>query len=277
MTFVDVEISRVRDYWDARPCNLRHSPAPVGTKDYFDEVEARKYFVEPHIPGFAEFERWRGKKVLEIGCGIGTDTINFARHGATVTTVDLSERSIELARKRAAVFGVERQIQFCGGNAEELTQFVPVEAYDLIYSFGVIHHTPHPRKVLEKLKEYTRPGTTVKIMVYHRRSYKVAWILLAEGRGQFWELPDLVAKNSEAQTGCPVTYTYTRGGGRKLLELHGFHVTDVRVEHIFPYLIRDYVEYRYVKKLYFRWLPQGLFRALERQFGWHLLLTAETR
>ena len=277
MTFVDVEISRVRDYWDARPCNLRHSPAPVGTQDYFDQVEARKYFVEPHIPGFAEFERWRGKKVLEIGCGIGTDTINFARHGATVTTVDLSERSIELARKRAAVFGVERQIQFCGGNAEELTQFVPVEAYDLIYSFGVIHHTPHPRKVLEQLKEYTRPGTTVKIMVYHRRSYKVAWILLAEGRGQFWKLPDLVAKNSEAQTGCPVTYTYTRGEGRKLLELHGFHVTDVRVEHIFPYLIRDYVEYRYVKKLYFRWLPQGLFRALERQFGWHLLLTAETR
>ena len=157
------------------------------------------------------------------------------------------------------------------------TQFVPVEAYDLIYSFGVIHHTPHPRKVLEQLKEYTRPGTTVKIMVYHRRSYKVGWILLAEGKGQFWKLSDLVAKNSEAQTGCPVTYTYSRTEGRKLLELHGFHVTGVRVEHIFPYRVRDYVEYRYVKKLYFRWLPQGLFRTLERQFGWHLLLTAETR
>ena len=277
MTFVDVEISRVRDYWDARPCNLRHSQAPVGTKEYFDQVEARKYFVEPHIPGFAEFDRWRGKKVLEIGCGIGTDTINFARHGAKVTTVDLSERSIELARKRAAVFGVDGQIQFYGGNAEELTQFVPAEAYDLIYSFGVIHHTPHPRKVLEQLKEYTRPGTTLKMMVYHRRSYKVGWILLAEGKGQFWKLSDLVAKNSEAQTGCPVTYTYSRSEGRELLELHGFHVTGVRVEHIFPYRVRDYVEYRYVKKLYFRWLPQGLFRALERQFGWHLLLTAEMR
>ena len=277
MTFVDVQISQVRDYWNARPCNLRHSLQPVGTKEYFDQVEARKYFVEPHIPGFAEFERWRGKKVLEIGCGIGTDTINFARHGAKVTTVDLSERSIELARKRAAVFGVDGQIQFYVGNAEELTQFVPVEAYDLIYSFGVIHHTPHPRKVLEQLKEYTRSGTAVKIMVYHRRSYKVAWILMAEGKGQFWKLPDLVAKNSEAQTGCPVTYTYTRSEGRKLLELHGFHVTDVRVEHIFPYRVRDYVEYRYVKKLYFRLLPQGLFRAFERQFGWHLLLTAQTR
>jgi len=69
----------------------------VGTKQYFDEVEARKYFVEYHIPGFAKFARWRGKKVLEIGCGIGTDTINFARAGAQVTTVDLSGKSMELA------------------------------------------------------------------------------------------------------------------------------------------------------------------------------------
>ena len=275
--FENVQIARVRDYWNARPCNIRHSTAPIGTREYFDQVEARKYFVEYHIPAFAEFERWFGKKVLEIGCGIGTDTINFARAGAQVTTVDLSEKSMELARQRAAVFGLEDRIRFCPGNAEQLGSFVPVESYDLIYSFGVIHHTPHPRKVLEQLKAYTRPGTTMKIMVYHRRSYKVAWILLAEGRGQFWKLPDLVAKNSEAQTGCPVTYTYSRSEGRKLLELHGFHVTDVRVEHIFPYRIRDYVEYRYVKKLYFRWLPKRLFRALERQFGWHLLLTAESR
>ena len=83
-------IQDVRRYWDKRPCNIRHSPQPVGTKQYFDEVETRKYFVEPHIPGFAEFERWRGKRVLEIGCGIGTDTMNFARHGARVTAVDLS-------------------------------------------------------------------------------------------------------------------------------------------------------------------------------------------
>src|SRR6201987_815639 len=93
-------IADVRKYWDDRPCNIRHSPKPVGSREYFDEVEARKYMVEPHIPGFAEFEKWRGKKVLEIGCGIGTDTLNFARHGARVTSVDLSEKSLELARQR---------------------------------------------------------------------------------------------------------------------------------------------------------------------------------
>ena len=274
MAFSEVEIRRVRDYWNARPCNIRHSTAPVGTKQYFDEVEARKYFVEPHIPAFAEFERWREKKVLEIGCGIGTDTINFARHGARVTTVDLSEQSMELARQRAAVFGLSEDIRFCHGNAEELATFVPVERYDLIYSFGVIHHTPHPEAVLEQLRQYAGPETTVKIMVYHRRSFKVGAILLTEGKGRFWKLGELVARNSEAQTGCPVTYTYTRAEGRALLERHGFRVTDVAVEHIFPYRIPDYVKYRYVKEWYLRWMPDGMFRALERRFGWHLLLTA---
>jgi 2-polyprenyl-3-methyl-5-hydroxy-6-metoxy-1,4-benzoquinol methylase len=275
MNFADTQISRVKEYWDRRPCNIRHSPAPVGSRQYFDEVEARKYFVEPHIPAFAQFDRWHGKKVLEIGCGIGTDTINFARSGAQATSVDLSEKSLELARTRAAVFGLQEQIRFFPGNAEELSSFVPVEPYDLIYSFGVIHHTPHPDVVLDQLRQYTHPGTILKIMVYHRRSYKVAWILLTDGRGQFWNLQNLVAKNSEAQTGCPVTYTYTRREGRQLLARHGFRVREVQVEHIFPYRISDYVQYRYVKEPYFRWMPQPLFRALERRFGWHLLLTAE--
>jgi 2-polyprenyl-3-methyl-5-hydroxy-6-metoxy-1,4-benzoquinol methylase len=94
---VKKSIADVQRYWDARPCNIRHSAKPVGSREYFDEVEARKYFVEPHIPGFADFERWRGKKVLEIGCGIGTDTINFARHGAEVTVAELSDESLKVA------------------------------------------------------------------------------------------------------------------------------------------------------------------------------------
>src|ERR1700676_5057309 len=132
MAFSDVEIARVRDYWNARPCNLRHSTAAIASRQYFEEVEARKYMVEPHIPGFAEFERWRGKKVLEIGCGIGTDTINFARHGAMVTSVDLSERSIEIACGRMTLFGMQDHVRFYRGNAEQLSNFVPVEPYDLI-------------------------------------------------------------------------------------------------------------------------------------------------
>src|SRR2546422_214830 len=142
-SFQQIPITKVSDYWNSRPCNIRHSLKPLGTREYFDEVEARKYFVEPHIPRFAEFERWKGKKVLEIGCGIGTDTINFARHGAQVTVVELSEKSLEVARRRAEVFGLADRIQFYQGDAEQLPQILPPQRFDLVYSFGVIHHTPH--------------------------------------------------------------------------------------------------------------------------------------
>ena len=155
-TFQDKPIAQVHDYWNARPCNIRHSTKPVGTREYFDEVEARKYFVESHIPAFADFKRWKGKRVLEIGCGLGTDTINFARHGAQVTAVDLTEKSLELALQRAKVFGLEDRIRFIQANAEELSASVPVEPYDLVYSFGVIHHTPAPGKVLDEIRKYVR-------------------------------------------------------------------------------------------------------------------------
>jgi 2-polyprenyl-3-methyl-5-hydroxy-6-metoxy-1,4-benzoquinol methylase len=270
-----VAVEQVRTYWDQRPCNIRHSPRPIGTREYFDEVEARKYLVEPHIPKFADFERWRGKKVLEIGCGIGTDTVNFARHGASVTAVDLSPESLKIAAQRVALFGLGDLVKFYSGSAEELTSFLPLDTYDLIYSFGVIHHTPHPDRVLEQVRSYVKPGTTVKVMVYHRHSWKVLWILMGYGKGQFWRLNDLIAEHSEAQTRCPVTYTYTRRQGRKLLESFGFHVVDVSVEHIFPYRIADYVQYRYVKSWPWSWTPTPLFRWMERHFGWHLCLTAE--
>src|SRR5262249_19194654 len=104
--FADVSIDSVRTFWNARPCNIRHSAKEVGSREYFDEVERRKYFVEPHIQAFAEFDRWRGKKVLEIGCGLGTDTVSFARAGAQVTAIELSEASADLARRRLEVFGL---------------------------------------------------------------------------------------------------------------------------------------------------------------------------
>lgn len=273
--FESKAIETVREYWDARPCNLRHSTKEVGSREYFDEVEARKYRVEPHIPRFADFNAWKGKRVLELGCGLGTDTINFARAGALVTAVDLSPKSLELARKRAEVMGVADRITFYNANGENLSSVVPVEPHDLVYSFGVVHHTPHPDRAIAELRKYVKPGGVMKIMVYYRYSWKVLWILLTYGKGQFWKLADLVATHSEAQTGCPVTYIYGRDEGRQLLEKANLRVTGIDVDHVFPYRIPDYVQYRYVREWYFRWMPEPLFRFFERTFGWHLLLTAE--
>lgn len=271
--FAKVSIQEVKDYWNARPCNIRHSTAEIGTEEYFNQVEARKYFVEPHIPGFAEFERWRGKRVLEVGCGIGTDTINFARAGANVTAVDLSAESLKVARKRASIFGLSDRIEFCEANAERLSEFVRPEAYDLVYSFGVIHHSPQPENIISEIrKNFVQHGSTLKLMVYHRYSWKVWWMLLQE-KMRFWDLDNIVAKHSEAQTGCPITYSYSRNSVKDLVG-DGFKVDEVFVDHIFPYQIPKYIRYEYEKEWYFRMLPDAAFRSLEGTLGWHLCVTA---
>lgn len=263
-------LPEVRAYWNRRPCNIRHSAKEVGTREYFDEVEERKYFVEPHIPAFAEFDKWKGKKVLEVGCGIGTDSINFARAGADLTVVDLSDESLALCRKRFDVYGLKAHF-YCA-NAEELSSVVPVQTFDLIYSFGVIHHTPHPERVIAELRKYAAPHTELRAMLYSRWSWKGLWILLKQGKGAFWKADELVRIYSEAETGSPVTFTYDPAGVRRLLQ--GFRVERIWKDHIFPYRIDEYVHYRYVPVWYFRWLPNGVFRALETWLGWHTMAIA---
>jgi SAM-dependent methyltransferase len=262
----------VQQYWDRRPCNIRHSPAPLGSAEYFDQVEERKYFVEPHIPSFADFPRWAGKDVLEIGCGIGTDSINFVRHRANLDIAELSPESLALTKKRFEVYGLKAN--FYNGNAEQLDQLLPEgKKYDLVYSFGVIHHTPNPERVIADVKRRLKPGGELRIMLYSRYCWKVFWIYLRYGWREPWNVSRIVAKYSEAQTGSPVTYVYSFSQVRKLLA--GFEIERMWKDHIFPYRIADYVQYRYVKNWYFRWMPESWFRALERKWGWHLMVVAK--
>jgi SAM-dependent methyltransferase len=253
-------IQTVQEYWDARPCNIRHSDKAVGSREYFDEVEKRKYFVEPHIPEFAEFARWSGRRVLEVGCGIGTDTINFARAGALVTAVDLSGKSVALASSRARLFGLAERIQFFQADAENLADAVPREEYDLVYSFGVIHHTPHPRKAIESIRQYMTARSEFRLMIYAADSWKATMI-------------DAGFDQPEAQSGCPIAHTYTLADARELLA--GFEILDMRQDHIFPYAIGKYVRYEYELQPWFKCMPVEMFRALERRFGWHLLIRAK--
>jgi len=266
-------LRQVREFWDRRPCNIRYSSKPVGSREYFEEVEARRYVVGPHIPRFAQFERWKGKRVLEIGCGIGTDSINFARAGAEVTVVELSEESLRLCHKGFAVFGLRGS--FYLGNAEFLTSFVPIEPYDLIYSCGAIHHTVSPYKVLAEVKRYCKLGTEIRVMLYSKWSWKVFWIILRYGKGAFWQVDKLVRAHSEAQPGCPVTYFYSLKDVRRLMA--DFEVISISKDHIFPYVIKDYLNYIYKKVWYFRFMPRVLFRMLERRLGSHTLIVARLK
>jgi SAM-dependent methyltransferase len=271
-SFGDVPITAVRDFWNARPCNIRHSPKEVGTREYFDEVERRKYFVEPHIPAFAEFDRWKGREVLEIGCGIGTDTVSFARAGARVTAVELSEKSAELARQRVEVFGLGDRVSIHVGNAEELPALVTPRPFDLVYSFGVIHHSPHPHRIVEHMKRYMTASSELRLMVYTRISYKLFWIMKEENIWDMSRIDEVIARNSEAQTGCPVTYTYSARTARELLV--GFRVRDVRKAHIFTWDIDAYKRYEYRKASEWANVSESELTALEEELGWHLLVRA---
>lgn len=255
-------IETVRAYWNARPCNIRHSQQPVGSKEYFDEVERRKYFVESHIPGFAQFERWRGKRVLEVGCGIGTDTINFARAGAEVTAVDLSEESLSLAIRRAEVYGLSNRICFHHANAEELASAVPVESFDLVYSFGVIHHTPSPRRVIEEIAKYMGPESELRIMVYAKQSWKN--FMIEAGFDQ-----------PEAQAGCPIAHTFSHDEVQALLD--GFEILSLEHDHIFPFVVNKYTKYEYEVVPWFASMPRDMFIAIEKKLGWHTLVVAKLR
>jgi SAM-dependent methyltransferase len=264
-------VQDVKQYWDRRPCNIRHSPRPLGTREYFQEVENRKYFVEPHIPRFANFPQWRGKDVLEIGCGIGTDSVNFVRNGAHLTIIELSSESLAITKKRLELEGLKAN--FINGNAEELSQLLPLnQKFDLIYSFGVIHHTPHPERVISAIAGCLKPGGELRLMVYARRSWKVMWIYARYGWREPWNWRGLVAKYSEAEIGSPVSYVYSYREVRALLR--GFEIVRMTKDHIFPYRIPDYLRYRYVKNWYFRCVPNLWFRWLERRLGWHMLIIA---
>jgi ubiquinone/menaquinone biosynthesis C-methylase UbiE len=252
-------IEDVRSFWDSRPCNLKHSNSPIGTKQYFNEVEERKYFVEPHIPKFADFAIWKGKRVLEIGCGMGTDATNFARNGAMYTGVELSTESIKLAKQRFEVFGLSGR--FIEGNAEEIDQLLKGETFDLIYSFGVLHHTPSLDNALKGIRKLMHPNSIFKMMVYAENSWKSA--MIRAGLDQ-----------PEAQYGCPIANTYTPAEITTTLEACGFSVTSLQQDHVFPYVVEHYKVYKYVRENWFQAMPPEVFQALEKQLGWHLLVNS---
>ncbi len=253
-------IDTVKKFWDKRPCNIRHSDKKLGTKKYFDEVERRKYFVEPHIPKFAEFGKWKDKKVLEIGCGIGTDSVNFARNGAHLTCVELSEKSLNLCKKRFEIYGLKAS--FYSGNCEELSLFLPAQQFDLIYSFGVLHHTPNITKAINEIKKYMNYETELRIMLYAKNSWKN--IMIEAG----FDRP-------EAQSGCPIANTYSFEEIKQILK--DFDILSLEQDHIFPYIVEKYVKYEYELQPWFKCMPKEMFRALEKKLGWHTLIKAKLK
>ena len=235
----------------------------------------KRFFVEPHIPTWADFDMYLGKTVLEIGSGIGSDSIKFALSGASVFAGDLSEASINVARLNSQALET-KNIKFFVHNFEN--QNLPInlpQKPDLIYSFGVIHHSPNPQKIFSNLSHWAKPETQIKIMVYSKYSTKALGLYLKFGLFKGLKFDEAVALQSEAQSNSPFTYTYSKKSIKFALSEAGLSVKRIKKAHIFPYKIDEYKKGMYRKKLIWLILGDRARMLLGRLLGWHLLVEAK--
>lgn len=252
-------IKDVQQFWNERPVNRFHSQAKVGTKQYYDEVYARRSRVEPHILPFLTdgVDPNFSGKMLEMGSGIGTDALMAARMWpkAQIVGIDISQESLKIARKGAKVYKL-KNVTFYKGNIESLPAKILKNEYDLIYSYGVLHHTLNPERAVEEIKKVCHRNTIVKVMLYNKYSWKAFWL---------W-IKDRSLKNSEAQQGSPVTYAYSTKEVKELFR--DFEILDHHIDFIFPYKVNEYIQYQYE---HFWYWP--IIKHFKHLIGFHHLLT----
>ena len=162
-----IRVDDVKTFWNANPCQSTLSDHAERLR-YFEEIRERRYRGrEWHVPTIARFDQFRDRDVLEIGCGIGTDGVEFARNGARYVGVDLTPNAIGLARERFALYGLDGRFEVANGEAR--LPF-PDESFDHVYSFGVIHHSPRSEAIVDEIYRVLRPGGSFTLMVYNRTS-----------------------------------------------------------------------------------------------------------
>jgi ubiquinone/menaquinone biosynthesis C-methylase UbiE len=171
----------VSEYWESRPCGTTLSEAPLASPEFFDDVERRRYAAEPFIHDFAEFSAWRGRTILEVGTGIGSDFLNFVRAGALAVGIDLTAAAVDLVRARLSYQQLHSPTLVA--DAESLP--FGDESFDLVYSWGVLHHTPDTGRAVREVHRVLRPRGEARIMLYSRRSWVALglWVRHALLRG----------------------------------------------------------------------------------------------
>jgi ubiquinone/menaquinone biosynthesis C-methylase UbiE len=207
---------QVRGYWEQEPCGTGAPIAgdlPPLTREWFERIEEHRYAVEPFIHQVAQFTRHRGRKILEVGVGAGTDHLQWARAGCECHGVDLTDAGIATTRARLALYGLSSNLQRV--DAERLP--FPDETFDLVYSWGVIHHSEDPKAIAGEIRRVLKPGGTFIGMVYglHSPAVLKVWVRQALLKGRPWRsFSDVVWHHVESVG----TKAYTLAGARALLD-----------------------------------------------------------
>jgi len=252
------EKEQVRAYWNEHPCGTQFTESEWGTAEFYEAVNEERWRRQPFMAEAVGFTRYPDRDLLEIGCGLGTDLSQFACGGARVTGLDLTVRSVGLAARRFATEG--REGRFLVGDAENLP--FPDASFDVVYSFGVLHHTPEPPRAFAEIRRVLRPGGELVVMLYHSQSshYYVGYpleLLSRLRRGQRWIGRSEYFRIYDGDEN-PLGKAYSRREVRHLLE--GFEIIDQRS--------------------YETWRPRlgrtsnRVLLALGRRFGFYLITRA---
>jgi len=249
------EKEAVKQYWDDSPCGTGNIAHPEGSLQYFEAVADSRYKLEPFIAEYAQFDKWAGKNILEVGCGVGTDLLQFARAGAHVLGVDLSPKSAFLAKSRLHVYNCQGDTLVA--DAENLA--LKSDKFELTYSWGVIHHTPNPERAIREIYRVTKSGGEICIMFYNRHSLVALQLYLLFGLlafRPFRSLKNIIANHLES----PGTKAYTIAEARQMFS--AFKELEIEV-CLTPY------DLRYKRD---RFLPRWSGKIIPRCFGWFMII-----
>lgn len=241
----------VRAFWEKEPCGTGQtivgSTAP-GTREWYEAVEEYRYQVEPFIHSIAQFTRYHGKMLLEVGVGAGTDHLQWARAGAICHGVDLTAAAIETTRRRLELYGQRSELKHI--DAETLPY--PDATFDVVYSWGVIHHSERPEAIISEIHRVLKPGGRFIGMMYGRHSVVTLklWFRHALLRARPWRsFSDVIWHHMESIG----TKAYTRNELARMMS--AFRTVE---------LIPTIVHYDRI------WLPRWLTQFLPDNWGWYI-------
>ena len=260
MVSENVELAQVREYWNKNICEIQEhllksprkfktvSSSPLYSREYFEDIERHRYTINPEIFAFAQFTRYRDKKVLEVGVGSGVDFIQWCRAGAEAYGIDLTPNGIEHAKRWLREYSLNGNLAV--GDAEHL--LFADDTFDLVYSWGVLHHTPNTHKAIQECIRVCKPNGEVKLMLYNRRSLAVfgVWLHVLVRCRKFATLSEALANGIESVG----TKAFTKAEVREICKPLSVRVVEIKAKtNKYDFLFRYPLPIRVIAYM-FNWL-----------------------
>jgi SAM-dependent methyltransferase len=266
---IDVDKKAVQDFWERAACGEELYLNAAGRQGYLEQAR-RRYELEPYIERFAAFATTRGQSVLEIGVGLGADHQRFAAAGAHLCGVDLTLRAVEHARRRLELFGFTSLLR--QGDAENLS--FEAASFDLVYAWGVIHHSPNTARAVAEIHRVLKPGGAAKVMIYHKWSLVgyMLWVRYAAlALRPLMTLGQIYARYLES----PGTKAYSRAEARQLFA--AFSRVEIQTVLTHGDLLESSAGQRHegaLLRLARRFWPRRLLRRFAARHGLFMLISA---